>query len=116
MSTCKITQNSELFDFEKDVTVGYHRNGRSLRDISSEQKFQNRLWPLLLKAESMTTLLVMLRGPPWFGMMTTGGTNCTGLPDLNPVEDLWDKLDHRIKGCNNRSKSVKELVCLLQAG
>ena len=36
-------------------------------------------------------------------------------PDLNPIENLWDELDRRIKECSSRPKSVKELICLLQA-
>ncbi|GFU08034.1 transposable element tcb1 transposase [Trichonephila clavipes] len=35
-------------------------------------------------------------------------------PDLNPVENHQDCLDRWIKGCSNRTKSVKELTCLLQ--
>ncbi|GFV82538.1 uncharacterized protein TNCV_3983281 [Trichonephila clavipes] len=31
-----MSRNSELSDFEKGVIVGNHRNGRFLRDISSE--------------------------------------------------------------------------------
>ncbi|GFX92939.1 transposable element Tc1 transposase [Trichonephila clavipes] len=33
---CKTPRNSELPDFEKGIVVGYHRNGRFLRNISSE--------------------------------------------------------------------------------
>ena len=29
-------QNSELSDFQKEKSVGYHRNGQSLKDISKE--------------------------------------------------------------------------------
>ncbi|CAL1299395.1 unnamed protein product, partial [Larinioides sclopetarius] len=36
-------------------------------------------------------------------------------PDLYLIGNLWNELDCRIKGYNNRPKSVKELACLLQA-
>ncbi|GIY78033.1 hypothetical protein CEXT_100731 [Caerostris extrusa] len=35
--------------------------------------------------------------------------------DLNPIENLWDSLHRQIQGCTTRPKSVKELLCLLQA-
>ncbi|KFM62165.1 Transposable element Tc1 transposase, partial [Stegodyphus mimosarum] len=36
-------------------------------------------------------------------------------PDLNPIENLWDELHRKIQGRTTRAKSVKELLCLLQA-
>ncbi|CAL1292106.1 unnamed protein product [Larinioides sclopetarius] len=36
-------------------------------------------------------------------------------PDLNPIEKLWDELDHFNKGCSNHPKPMKKLTCLLQA-
>lgn len=33
------------------------------------------------------------------------------IPDFNLI---WDELDSRINGCNNRPKLVKELTCFLQ--
>ena len=36
---CKMPRSSELSEFEKGVIVGYHRNGRSIRDISSELQY-----------------------------------------------------------------------------
>jgi transposase len=35
----KMPRSTELSEFEKGVIVGYHRNGRSIRDISSELKY-----------------------------------------------------------------------------
>ncbi|GFX04757.1 transposable element tcb1 transposase [Trichonephila clavipes] len=37
------------------------------------------------------------------------------ISDLNPIENLRDELDCRIKVCSNSVKSMKELSCFLQA-
>ncbi|GIZ00389.1 transposable element Tc1 transposase [Caerostris extrusa] len=36
---CKKPRSSELSDFEKGIIIGYHKCGRSLRDISSDLKY-----------------------------------------------------------------------------
>ncbi|GIY47762.1 transposable element Tc1 transposase [Caerostris extrusa] len=36
---CKMPHSSELSDFEKGIIIGYHKCGRSLRDISSDLKY-----------------------------------------------------------------------------
>ncbi|GFV66050.1 hypothetical protein TNCV_1440571 [Trichonephila clavipes] len=35
--------------------------------------------------------------------------------NLNLIENLWDEIDHQIKGRSNHPRSVKEIRCLLQA-
>lgn len=65
----------------------------------------------------MTMPDLMLWHPLWIGMVTMVLIIWPGFksPDLNLIKNLWNKLNCWIKGCDSLLKSVKELVCLLQA-
>ena len=35
-------------------------------------------------------------------------------PDLNPIEHLWDELEHHVRSKQNHPKNLRELELLLQ--
>ena len=47
-------RNSELSDFQKGEIVGYHRNGRSLKDISKELNIPKSTVAFVIKKWKMS--------------------------------------------------------------
>ncbi|GFX00214.1 hypothetical protein TNCV_297031 [Trichonephila clavipes] len=61
-----------------------------------------------VKAEVELWSADVSRGPQWINMMINGLNRLDWLDhssDLNPIKNLWDELDHRIKLFSNHPKS-----------
>ncbi|GIY33696.1 transposable element Tc1 transposase [Caerostris darwini] len=93
-------RSSELSDFEKGIIIGYHKCGRSLRGISSDLKYPKSTVANVIKKWKVSG-------------------DCRNVPRVGRPTKLGDR-DRRVltrEICKNRTrpKSVKDLLCLLQA-